>query len=182
MTDGVARRAGAGALRGGLRLLAHEPDDVEIFSALLQDAAARPEDARWLKAERRFLLPLQRFRWEAEGRDERVSAALAVENVISARSRGVTRPTLHAVRLGDAKPKSALNLLSLEFRRDPPSGAGEENLSPGGELLIHCSAGAAFSLRVESLEASLTDLSEPRRAAHRPRHATAQAEPRALKG
>ena len=79
MTDGVARRAGAGALRGGLRLLAHEPDDVEIFSALLQDAAARPEDARWLKAERRFLLPLQRFRWEAEGRDERVSAALAVE-------------------------------------------------------------------------------------------------------
>lgn len=163
------RRTGAAAPGIALRLKAQEPEDLEILSALLQDAVGRVGAIRWSPAERRFLLPLQRFRWEEEARDERVSAALAIENVLSAKARGL--------RPGD--PQAALSLLALEFRRDPaPASAGPEEegppRSPGGELLLFCSEGAAFSLRVEALEASLTDLAPPRAAAHRPRHLPAR--------
>lgn len=168
MTEQVQKSAAAP--RGaGLRLRAQEPEDLAILSALLQDAVGRAGDVRWRPAERRFLLKIQRFRWEEEARDERVASALAVENVLSARARGL--------RPGEAK--TTLNLLALEFRRDPPTSplSPEEEgppLNPGGELRILCSGGAAFGLRVESLEASLTDLTAPRTAAHRPRHAPAQ--------
>ncbi len=151
------RRPPAVAPRG-LRLRAQEPEDLEILSALLQDAAGRLGDVRWRPAERRFLLPLQRFRWEEPARDERVAAALAFEQVLSAQTRG----------LAPGAAGAALNLLSVEFRRAPASGDEPE---PGGEILLTCSGGAAFRLRVEALEASLTDLAPPRPAAHRPRHA-----------
>ncbi|WP_157755515.1 DUF2948 family protein [Neomegalonema perideroedes] len=165
------RRPQAVAPRG-LRLRAQEPEDLEILSALLQDAVGRVGDVRWNAAERRFLLPLQRFRWEEAERDERVLAALAFENVRSAQAKGL-RPG------GPSSTNStALNLLSVEFRRDPASGAepadeesGAPARSPGGEILLLCSGGAAFRLKVEALEASLTDLAPPRAAAHRPRHA-----------
>ncbi|MDD2869497.1 DUF2948 family protein [Neomegalonema sp.] len=162
------RRPQAVAPRG-LRLRAQDPEDLEILSALLQDAVGRVGDVRWNAAERRFLLPLQRFRWEEDGRDERVRTALAFEHVRGAQARGL-RP--------GAAPETALNLLSVEFRRAPPSGAepadeetGAPSPDPGGEILLTCSGGAAFRLRVESLEVSLTDLAPPRAAAHRPRHA-----------
>lgn len=53
-------------MAGNLKLRAHDPADLAVISAHLQDALVPVSDMAWLKGERRFLLLANRFRWEAE--------------------------------------------------------------------------------------------------------------------
>ena len=125
-----------------LKLIAVDGDDMEVVSAHLQDAAVKVSDIHWRPAEKRLVVGLNRFDWEAvngQAGFRRCRTALRFERVLSCKCRNV-----------DAKGKDALlNLLAVGFA---------EVDAPGGIVLLTFSGGAALRLEVECLEAELADL------------------------
>jgi hypothetical protein len=141
-----------------LRLMAETPEDLAVMAALAQDAVGRVGDAAFLPKRRRFVAVVNRFRWEdkaaaerARRPYERVRAALTVQNVLSAKARGV--------RLGDTD--AVYNLLDMAFEPgEDAAGALRLTLSGGGEIL----------LAVEALDVALADISKPWTTAAAPAH------------
>jgi hypothetical protein len=126
-----------------LKLNALDRDDVEIISTHLQDAVLKVADVRWLPAEKRLVVGVNRFDWEAAYDDRpeyrRRRAALRFDRVLSLKCRN----------LDPASPNTVLNLLAVEFaEKDPPAGV----------VTLVFSGGAALRLEVECLEAELADL------------------------
>ena len=145
---------------GPLRLMAHEPDDLPVIAALVQDAVFPIEEMRWEKRQRRFALLLNRFRWEdreaaaREGRPyERVRSLLVFENVLSVRSQGIDRGDKDVI----------LSLLSLNFK------PGEDGT---GWIELVLAGDGAVALQVEALDVVLKDVSRPYKApsGHVPEH------------
>ncbi|MFZ3584343.1 DUF2948 family protein [Loktanella sp. DJP18] len=142
-----------------LALMARDAEDLQVISALAQDAVFPASEMRWTPADRRFAILLNRFRWEdapqAHGRRdfERVQAVLLIEDVMGVRSQGVPK--------GDAD--TILSLLALEFRPGE-DGTGELVMTLAGDGVISCS--------VEALEVVLRDVTRPYVAPSRkaPRH------------
>ena len=48
-----------------LKLIALDREDIEVVSAHLQDAVVKAADIRWRPAEKRLVIALNRFDWEA---------------------------------------------------------------------------------------------------------------------
>jgi hypothetical protein len=142
-----------------LALMARDAEDLQVISALAQDAVFPASEMRWTPADRRFAILLNRFRWEdaakAHGRRdfERVQSVLLIEDVMGVRSQGVPK--------GDAD--TVLSLLALEFRPGP-DGTGEIVMTLAGDGVISCA--------VEALEVVLRDVTRPYIAPSRkaPRH------------
>ncbi|MFT6683683.1 MAG: hypothetical protein ACJAQV_000845 [Loktanella salsilacus] len=142
-----------------LALMARDAEDLQVISALAQDAVFPASEMRWTPADRRFAILLNRFRWEdaakAHGRRdfERVQSVLLIEDVMGVRSQGVPK--------GDAD--TVLSLLALEFRPGP-DGTGEVVMTLAGDGVISCA--------VEALEVVLRDVTRPYIAPSRkaPRH------------
>ncbi|WP_010137888.1 DUF2948 family protein [Oceanicola sp. S124] len=136
--DGGEAPLNLGALTG---------EDLQVLSALIQDAVLPVTEMRFMRDERRFAMLLNRFRWEDGARDrhgaERVRSVLVFENVQTVASQGISR----------ADPEMILSTLSLEFIPD------EE--PPSGQLLITLAGDGAIRLRVEALEAVLKDVTRP---------------------
>lgn len=135
-----------------LNLGALDAEDLEVLSSLAQDAVFPVTEMRWRKAERRFALLLNRFRWEdreaAERRGrtyERVQSLLVVDNVMAVASQGVDRSDRDLV----------LSLLSVTFE------PGEDGT---GHVLLTLAGDGAIRLSVEALEVSLRDVTRPYRA------------------
>lgn len=135
-----------------LRLVALEPDDLPVMSALVQDAVFSAGDMRWNRKARRFDVLLNRFRWEdrqaAEraGRPfERVRAVLSIADVTGVSSQGLVP--------GDRG--SVLSVLALEFT---PAEDGT------GALVLVLAGDGAVRLSVECLDLALTDVTRPYRA------------------
>lgn len=127
-----------------LKLIALDAEDLEVFSAHLQDAVLKAGDIHWLAAEKRLVLGLNRFAWEsAEGERrtdfERRRSALHFARVLR----------VQATRIPVGKPETVLELLALRFTpTDAPSGTIELIFAGGGVLRAE----------VECLEAGLADL------------------------
>jgi hypothetical protein len=126
-----------------LKLIALDRDDMEVLSAHLQDAVMKAEDIHWRPGERRVVVALNRFDWEAANGSasefRRCRAALRFERVLACKCRNV-----------DAVNKNqALNLLAIAFDESDP---------PGGRVTLTFSGGAALRLEVECLEVELADL------------------------
>lgn len=140
----------------GLRLVAHDEEDLRALSAAVQDAVARVGELRHDPRRRTFTAVLNRYRWEAGGRSERVRAALRADGVVSVRGRG----------LATDRPNAVANLLALMFTpgAEPPAGVLRLVFSGGGEI----------ELAVECLDVSVIDVSRPWSARGRPRHETAE--------
>jgi hypothetical protein len=143
-----------------LNLGALETDDLQVISSLVQDAVFPVTEMSWRKAERRFALLVNRFRWEdrdaaeRRGRDfERVQSLLVVENVLGVASQGVDRSDKDVI----------LSLLSVTFEAEE-DGAGHVLLTLAGD--------GAIRLNAEALEVSLRDVTRPYRApsGHAPDH------------
>jgi hypothetical protein len=142
-----------------LRLKAEDPADLEVMSALLQDAIAQTDEIAWSRKHRRFTLLLNRFRWEdapaaeRQGRPfERVRAILAVDSVLRARTSGV-----------DPKDRDlVIELLALVFE------PGEDG---AGVLRLVLAGDGEIALDVECLDVRLADVTRPYIARSRPSHA-----------
>lgn len=132
-----------------LRLKALDADDLSVVSALSQDAVFPASEMRWSRADRRFAILINRFRWEdktiaaARKRDfERVQAVMVIEDVMAVKSQGVPQ--------GDAE--TILSLLSVAFEPGD-DGTGTIVLTLAGDGVIAC--------EVEALEVVLKDVTRP---------------------
>ena len=138
-----------------LKLIALDQDDIEVVSTHLQDAVVKVADILWRPAEKRLVLALNRFDWEACGEVspcyQRRRTALRFERVLSFRARNVSPAAKDAV----------LNLLAIEYA---------ETDAPAGTITLIFSGGAALRLDVECLECELADLGPTWTAAARPAH------------
>jgi len=126
-----------------LKLVALDRDDLEVVSTHLQDATVSVGDVFWRPTERRLVIGLGRFDWEASlGQSpqlQRRRTALRFDRVNAMKCRNV-----------DCTDKQAmLNLLAVEFTENDP---------PGGVVTLIFSGGAALRLEVECLECELVDL------------------------
>lgn len=145
---------------GPLRLIARTADDVQVLSALVQDAVFPANEMRYDRKARRFAILLNRFRWEDEaaaraaGRPyERVRSLLVVEDALHVRTQGI-----------DPRDKDmVLSLLSVGFV-EADEGSGTLTLTLAGD--------GAIALDVEALELRLDDVTKPYVAPsrHVPRH------------
>ena len=131
-----------------LNLMAADPDDLQVISALVQDAVFPASEMRWLAGQRRFALLLNRFRWEdpmtrrGVRKPERVQSLLIVDDVEKVQSQGI--------KPGDSD--IVLSLLSLSF--DP----GEDGT---GALVLTLAGDGAIRLVVESINVLLKDVTRP---------------------
>jgi DUF2948 family protein len=138
-----------------LKLIALDQEDIEIVSTHLQDAVVKVSDVIWLPREKRLVLGLNRFDWEACGCDDpcykRRRTALRFERVNAFRCRNVN----------PAERDAVLNLLAVEYA---------ETDAPGGVVTLIFSGGAALRLEVECLECELADLGPTWDVSARPVH------------
>lgn len=141
-----------------VRLGAATPDDLAVISALAQDAVCKVGRIQYMPRLRRFSFMLYRFRWEDKAnaeeqkrKFERVSSALIVDDVQGVKVTGVDQ----------ADAEFVFNLLGIDFA------AGEDG---SGALTIRCSGGATFIFKVEALNVTLTDLTQPWAASAAPKH------------
>lgn len=132
-----------------LRLVAQETADLQVLSALLQDAVFPATEMRFSPRTREFALLLNRFRWEdktAASRQnrgfERVQSVLVVRDVLGVSSQGIDRTDKDMV----------LSLLSLDFT------PGEDGT---GHLVLTLAGDGAIRLSVECLDLQLKDVTKP---------------------
>ena len=140
-----------------LKLVALDRDDIAVISVHLQDAVMKVADIRWRPEERRLVLGLNRFDWEAaEGSApvyRRRRTALRFDRVLALKCRNLSPKDKDAV----------LNLLAVEF---------EENDNPGGTVILTFSGGVALRLEIECLEVELVDLGPTWTTVKCPKHPT----------
>jgi hypothetical protein len=139
-----------------LKFVVLDEEDLEVVSTHLQDAVVKVADVLWRPAEKRLVVALNRFDWEAAQSSKpdyrRRRSALRFERVLSCKCRD----------LNPAGKDGVLNLLAVEF---------SESDSPSGVVTLTFSGGAALRLDVECLEAELADLGPTWTAAGCPTHA-----------
>lgn len=139
-----------------LRLMAGDAEDLKILSAVLQDAVAKLGDFAFLAAERRFAMVANRFVWECAGDRRhgpfaRVRAGVHFDDVKSAQFQHLRTDAKDAV----------VEFLAARFE------PGEDG---AGEIILDFAGGGAVRLEVESVNAFLSDLSDPWRTRAKPEH------------
>lgn len=139
-----------------LRLIALDADDLAVLSAQVQDAVLKVRDMSWMPREKRFVLGMNRFAWDAltgsrRREYQRRRAALHFERVEAVKSAGINRDADEAV----------LELLAVRF---------EPREDPSGDVVLDFAGGPSIRLAVECLEAQLTDLGPAWSTRHAPRH------------
>ncbi len=132
-----------------LRLQALDAEDLKVIAALVQDAVFPISEMKWQPGKRRFVLLLNRFRWEDRDkaekqrrRYERVRALLVVNDVLKVASSGIERTDQQTV----------LSLLDIQFI------PGD---SPAGRIEITLAGDGAIALEVDCLDVSLSDVTRP---------------------
>lgn len=126
-----------------LRLWATDAEDLQVISALVQDAVLPASELRWQSATRRFAMLLNRFRWEHGTRQaERVQTVLLASDVSSVRGQGLVP--------GDAD--MVLSLLTVEW----VPGADAE-----GVLRLTFAGDGVIEVSCDCLDVTLRDVTRP---------------------
>ena len=127
-----------------LRLIAFDAEDLQVVSAMTQDAVWPAAQMAWHSKERRFAVLLNRFRWEAHSASqaERVQSVLSFEDVKAVQTQGFDQRDSDLI----------LSLLSITFI---PAIDGT------GTCLLTLAGDGAIRLEVEALEAGLRDVTRP---------------------
>ena len=129
-----------------LNLGAQDADELQVLSALIQDAIFPITEMTWQAKQRRFGLLLNRFRWEEGARGqtapERVQSIFVVDNVMSVASQGVDR----------AETDMILSVLSATFE------AGDDG---AGDIVFTLAGDGAVRVSVEAIEMTLKDVTRP---------------------
>jgi hypothetical protein len=132
-----------------IRLAAQTDEDLQVISALLQDAVGSAADVSWMPKRRRLAILLNRFRWEdvedakRAGRTaERVRSALLIDSALAVRALGL-----------DPSDKDQIFAILQATFEAGEDGAGRINLTLAGD--------GEISADVECLDLSLIDLTKP---------------------
>jgi len=157
------------ATANDMRVMAKDADDLAILAACLQDALVPISEVQYLSNEQRFIMLLNRFRWERQpaGRqaaasakgdasfhdaddyhdtEQRIHAGLCVDKVVAVRSRNI-----------DLKQRGKfLSLLTLQV--------------DGDKLNLVFSGGGVIQLTVSELSVFLKDMGEGWPTQWRPDH------------
>ena len=134
-----------------LRLMALDGEDLSVISAAAQDSLVAVRDCAWFKDEKRFVLLVNRFRWEADPDVDtaywRTHAAIVFNDVSDVHH--------HNVPLND--PDRMLELLALAA--DGPN-----------SITLRFAADRAIRLDVGRLVCHLEDVGEPWPTPWKPAH------------
>lgn len=129
-----------------LKLRATTPEDVAVFSSLLQDAIVQVKDVAWLESTHRMALVSSRYCWEKPNAKQRVKTGLHLDHVVSVQVKGIQQNEAEAV----------FTLLSVEAEEDTVHFRGTENI----DILAN----------VSSIDLMMQDISAPWSVAHAPNH------------
>ena len=139
-----------------LRLIAEDSADLEILSSAVQDAVLKAENLKYDRKRRRFTLEINRFQWEGSetkrGPQGRVRSLLAIDGVLSVKTRAITK----------VDPDMVLSILSLQYE------AASE--PPGGKISVLFSGDGELALEVEAIDATLLDSAYEWTTRQRPDH------------
>jgi Protein of unknown function (DUF2948) len=157
-----------------LKLRAHDPADMDVVAALLQDALVPLGDMKYLPAEKRFVLVANRFRWHGDPVEDARPAAPApqIEGEDAAfHDEEGSAPPYERVNSGLCFDK----VERVRFRGLAP-GSKDEILSlmtitaqPGAVTLIFAGE-AAVRLEVEAIRCHMEDIGHPWPTRWRPQH------------
>ncbi len=138
---------------GPLRLVAFDAEDLDVMSTNLQDALVRVAGMTYQPAQRRFALLASRFDWLAAqaGAPQRCESGLHFDYVLATAYQG----------FNPAEGERLLNLLHISFEETDP---------PGGYVILTFSGDAAIRLRVECLDAQMSDLGARWKTRRKPGH------------
>jgi len=140
----------------GLKLRAIDADDLAVISTILQDALVPVAEMAWLPDERRFVLVVNRFRWEPgdASRDnyQRTLTGLCISGVTRVRRRGFS----------PADGERILVLLALR--------------AEGTTIFLDFSGDSSIRLDTGGIDCRLDDIGEPWPTQWRPRHEVAEKE------
>lgn len=132
-----------------IRLIAQDAEDLDLLSALVQDAVFPLSEMTFARTQRRFALLLNRFRWEDQADAERerrpferVRALLVFQDVLSVQTQNVDLATSDAV----------LAILNIRF---------ELGAEGAGRVVIQLADHGAIALNVEVLDVTLNDVTRP---------------------
>ena len=138
-----------------LKLSALDADDLGVISAAVQDSLVAVRDCAWFAGEKRFVLLLNRFRWEADPGIEtkywRTHSAL-VFNQVNA---------VHHHHVPLKEPDRVLELLSVTLEN-----RGENDRS----VTVRFAADRAIRLEIARLACHLGDVGEPWPTPWKPAH------------
>jgi hypothetical protein len=139
-----------------LRLMAGDAEDLGVISACLQDAVAKLGDFTFLSGQRRFVFVGNRFVWEAAGKGRagpfaRVRTGVHFDDVKSVKFQNLRAEAKDAI----------VELLAVRFEADEDG---------AGDIVLDFAGGGAVRLDVESINAFLSDISEPWRTRAKPEH------------
>jgi hypothetical protein len=134
-----------------LKLSALDADDLDVISAAVQDSLVAVRDCAFFPAESRFVLLLNRFRWEADATVDtafwRTHSALVFNAV----------RVVHHHRIPLKEPDRVLELLAVGRER-PDS------------VLLRFAADRAIRLEIDRLACHLGDVGEPWPTPWKPAH------------
>lgn len=132
-----------------LKLHAQSVDDIEMLSALLQDALIAGADMVFDKAENTFMLVANRYCWELQdaGQQMRCMCGVKFGTIGAVRTRGMT-----------ADKTQFYNLLAIEYDK------------AAQHIMLVFSGGVGIQLEVSSIMIIVRDLAEPHPSFARPDH------------
>lgn len=134
----------------GVKLKAVDAEGLAILAALVQDAILCVHDIAWLQDQRRFVMLINRFRWEDQ-QDERVLAGLVVETVRTVRHR----------HLAQLPRDHMLDLLTIRAQTD---------IGEGTCLSIAFAGGSEIEIITDGITVLLEDRGLAWPASNRPLH------------
>jgi hypothetical protein len=135
-----------------LKLIALEPEDLNVVSAHLQDAVLKVGDIAYLPREHRFAALVNRFDWSQAHASS--SAAESKKPTYNRRRTALRFERVLAAQLKDidlTDRNRVLNLLAIQFEATSDS-------DPSGYVSLIFAADAAIRLQVECIEAEMRDL------------------------
>jgi hypothetical protein len=164
-----------------LKLRAHDAEDLQAIATCLQDALVPVADMAFLKADKRFVLVANRFRWEIAPKAEAGAEAARVaaraeagqggdarfedddvggsEGLYERVNCGICFDRVKAVRVRGLNPRETDQILSLLTIATGP-----------GQVTLVFSGGAEIRLEVSQIRCHLEDLGQPWPTRWRPSH------------
>lgn len=170
----------------GLKLRAHDAEDLATLAAVLQDALVPLANVTYLKSEKRFVMLVTRFRWET-ARDGDDGGGAVSEAATDGSGDDARYEDAEAADLDDTPPFERVNsgvcfdrVRAVRFRGLDPKAKDEMlnllTLTAGPRTITLVFAGGGeIRLEVGAIRCHLEDLGEAWPTRWRPRHPDAPA-------